>query len=568
MLFILSNLLCLCVFIVGLLITFHDHSWMHHVFTYLSYYIIFALCVAWVASLVSLYRYKQSNALTFMRRHWKGILASFLLTSVVFVSVPKYFRVLSDETNLLSVAKSMTYNKHVENITEGRWYYEMFWPTPNAGTEKRPFLFPFCVSLMHTFLGYHVENVFILNYFALWAMLFLLYIAVQSALGDLWAASGIILVMAQPLISLSATSGSFEIFNFLFIIACFLALRCFLNDPCHKTFITLVLTLIMLANVRYESILFLVITVSILAIAGHIKPKFFSQSFLYGLASFFLLPLIWQRVLLASESDPNLIGGSWIKAFRLENAWQNIVLFFKYILEPSGQLGYAGVVNIAGILALVLLGIFVIVRKDLRKNTLLLLLSCVTSLAALFAIVIFYQGGINDHPLNGRFYIPVLVPISIAPVYFFASILKDKKKWGIAGLIGSLMVFAFYHPVAVEDRLTNTLMIIREYRHVDDFLKKNADKNALIIWGRPGELIVSDHGAISYSTANEQVDTVLGQFKNHLYSKIYVIQSIAYSNNTPFKDNVIDPRYQLETVEELQITGEYFYRISRVKVPE
>jgi len=576
---LLLNLIFFSIFLSTLLITSLFRSWMHNAFTNLSYYIILGLTATWAASLINLYRYKQSNAFAFIRRHWKGILASFLLTTVVFVSVPKYFRVLSDETNLLSVAKSMTYDKHVDNITEGRWYYEMFWPTPTTGLEKRPFLFPFFTSLVHTLLGYHVENVFILNYFALWAMLFLLYMVVQTSLGDLWALSGIILVMAQPFISLSATSGSYEIFNFLFIMASFLALRCFLKDTSHKTFIPLVLTLIMLANVRYESIIFLVVTISIISIAGYVKPKFFLQSFSYGLASLFLLPWIWQRILLASEADPNLVKGSWIYSFGLGNVQHNITPFFKYILQTSGQLGYAGVVNIVGILAIV--GLVVLVslrasasvrkedrakRSNLFKNELVLLICSATSLVLLFVIVISYH--YDDHPLNGRFYIPVLIPISIAPVYFFAQVLKDKQKAAVAVLIGSLIAFAFYHPIAVEDRLSNTLMIIREYRYVDAFLKKNADKNALIICGRPGQLIVSNYGAISYSTANRQVDMILEQFKNHLYSKIYVIQSIAYASKAPLNDNVINPRYQLDTVDQLQITGGYFFRISQVKAPE
>ena len=571
---ILTNVLGFCVFAVVLLLTFHDKAWMHNAFTYFSYYIVLALCAVWALSLIDLFRYKQSNGFRFLQQYWKGILISFLLASVVFVSVPKYFRVLSDETNLLSVAKSMTYSKNVQNITEGRWYYEMFWATPTTGTEKRPFLFPFFTSLVHNLLGYHVENVFILNYFALWAMLFLLFIAIQSSLGDLWAACGLILVVAQPVIDLSATSASFEIFNFLFIIASFLALRGFLNDPQHKTFIALVMTLIMLANVRYESILFLVIVLVVLGVTGRIKPKFFTQSFNYALAMFFLLPLIWQRVLLASESDSNLVGGSWVKAFSFENAQHNILLFFQYILQPSGQLGYAGVVNIAGIVALVLLGLQVLFKKVTsslsapRNDTAQILLICSsTSLLVLFLIVIFYQGGINDHPLNGRFYIPILVAFSIAPIYFFANLFKDKQKLLAPVFIGCLVAFGFYHPVAVEDRLTNTLIIIREYKYVESFLKKNADKNTLVIWGRPGELIVSNYGAISYGTANQEVDTILGQFKNHLYSRIYAIQSIAYSNNAPLSDNVIDPRYKLDTIDQLQITGEYYFRISSVQVP-
>jgi len=316
---IILNFLFLGIFIGILLVTFHDHSWMQKAFTYSTYYIIFALTVIWLISLINLCRNRQFNLLVFVRQHWKGLLASFLLASIIFISVPKYFRVLSDETNLLSVSKSMTYYKNVENITEGRWYYEVFWPTPTTGIEKRPFLFPFFTSLLHVFLGYRVENVFILNFFAFWVMLFLLYIATFYSLGALGAISALILVGAQPIIALSATSGSFEIFNFLFIIASFLALKGFLNDPKHNTFIVLVLTLVMLANIRYESVIFFIMTMVVLLSTGYIKPRFFSQSFLYGLSFLFFLPLIWQRVLLISGSDPNLVDGSWIKAFRFEN---------------------------------------------------------------------------------------------------------------------------------------------------------------------------------------------------------------------------------------------------------
>ena len=111
-------------------------------------------------------------------------------------------------------------------------------------------------------------------------------------------------------------------------------------------------------------------------------------------------------------------------------------------------------------------------------------------------------------------------------------------------------------------------MIIREFRYVDDFLKKNADKNSLIISGRPGQLVVYNYGSISYNTANHDAANILTQYKNHLFSTIYAVQSISYSTKNPLPDNMIDSRYQLEPVSELQIIGSYFFRISKVKIPE
>jgi len=460
----------------------------------------------------------------------------------------------------------MTFNKTVDNVTEGKWYYEMFWPNVSS-TEKRPFLFPFFTSLMHSVFGYRVENVFILNYFVLWASLFLLYLLIRFYLGELLAFSSLVLVLSQPIISLSATSASFELFNLLFIIASFLSLRYFLSSPDSKSCTVLILNLIMLANVRYESAIFFVIIMLIVLIAGYLKPKFLTQSVVYGLSSLYFLPLIWQRIIMLTIPDPNVKGGSWLNYFNWKNLLHNTDIFVKSSLGFNNQLGYAGTLNILGFLALLFCIVLLMARlKESKNEDQNIFLACVIAgILASFFIVNLY--GADPHPMNGRFYLPELVVFSILPIFSLINILKSTNKLAVFIFIGALCFFAYYHPVAVEDRLTNNLMIVREFKFVDGFLKKYADKNALIICGRPGQIIVFNHGAISYASANHDVSTILQQYKNHLFSSIYVIQSISYTTKSPLADNVLNPRYQLETVDELQITGAYFFRISKVQNP-
>jgi len=556
---------CFCLFAAALIITIPHRPLMHGVFTYGSYYIILCMTIAWGLCLVDLYNAQHGSALRFIQQHWKGLLASFLLASIVFISVPKSFRVLNDETNLLSVSKSMTFYKNVENMTEGRYYYDIFWPSESTGTEKRPFLFQFFTSLLHTFFGYRVLNAFILNYFVLWAMLFLIYLCIYTSLDFLFVLAGMVLIISQPFIALSATSASFEVFNFTFILASFVALKNFLKTPTAIAFSALVMTLTMLAHVRYESILFFIITMLVLVISGKVKIEYFNKSWALGLVPLFILPLIWQRVLLINEPDPNLTQGSWLHAFSLGHAKENIVLFMKYIFDVSGSLGYAGCVNIINVLAAVVL-LVITLRKDWPlDNKKLITWSCAgIGLFALFILVLFYQGGINDHPLNGRFYIPVIASLCLVPVYLVVVLSKNNKKAATVTLGLALAAFAYYHPVAMEDNLCSTLVINREYRYVNEFLERHAQEDSLIIWGTPGQLIVSNRGAISYQTANNDVDNVLQQIKNHLYSNVFVIQAIYYNTKQPFPDNVLDARYQLQTLEERQISGKYFYRISRI----
>lgn len=566
---LIVNISSFLVFLGVLIWTVVHPAHMRQAFWYSSYYIILTLAAAWVFVLIDLWHREKVNVPGFIKTNWKGLLCSLVLASVVFISVPKYFRVLSDETNLLSVAKSMTFYKHVHNVTDGRRYYEMFWPETPSSIEKRPFVFPFFTSLMHTLFGYRTANVFILNFFVFWAVLFILYRLMSSALGGRLVFAGLILVITQPMIVLSATSASYELFNFLFVLISFVSLRYFLRNLDSRSFFLLILNLTMLANIRYESVLFLVIVLAVLGIGKQLRLEFLKQSPAYAVIPFFFLPWVWQRILMLGEADSNLAGGSWVKSFRFENASQNVGVFFKYILSFNGELGYAGVISLIGLLAgfYFLVDFLVGENQNKPRGPKTLWIVSLTSIAVLFMVSLFYQGGINDHPMNGRLYILILVVLSVLPVFFLADIVKDKNRIAVPVLMFSLGCFVFYHPIAVEDRLSNTLFIIREYRFVDDFLKKNADKNTLVICGRPGQLIVDNYGAISYEAANQDVDAVLQQHQNHLFSAVYAIQSISYQTRSPLPDNVIDPRYQLEPVAESQMTGDYFFRISKVKVP-
>ena len=307
---------------------------------------------------------------------------------------------------------------------------------------------------------------------------------------------------------------------------------------------------------------------AILLLCKKIKFQFFKESAWFALTPLFFLSLIWQRMLMLKESDSNLTGGSWINAFSLKNGVVNIGLFFKYVFSIDGQLGYAGLINIFGFIALFGCIILILIKlnklSDANQN---IFLSCLfTSVFSVFCIILLYQGGINDHPLNGRMYIPVLVVLSLLPLFALHGLFTLMKWSQIPVLIAALVAFVFYHPVAVEDKLTNNLMITREYRFVDNFLKRQPDKNILVICGRPGQLIVSNYGAVYYWTANKNVDEILEQYKNHLFKDIYVVQSISYATLSPLPDNVLNERYRLEPVEELMIVGSYFFRISHVKI--
>jgi hypothetical protein len=532
---------------------------MESVFYNCSYYIVLALVLLWLFLLLRLWREKNPNLRTFFTRHGKAIAFSFLLTAITFISVTKSLRILSDETNFLSVSNSMTFEKKTRNLIEGIYHYERFVPY-SWSVEKRPLLFPFFTSIIHTLTGQRAENVFVLNFAALWGALFLLYMLIRFYLSEISAYAALILVISQPMVALCATSGGMETLNLFFLAACFLILQYFLMAPSALLFSILVINLTMLSNVRYESGLFMFMILCLLGVRGYVKIDYLRLKWLAFLP-FFFLSWILQRILTVNDSD--IPGGTWSNAFRLDFIYKNIIEFGRCVFNLYGDPGFAGLVNIIGAIAtLWLIFIFITNFNLFLKERQSFILILIISLFASFIVPLSYHDSISHHPLNGRFYLPVLTLFSILPVFILAQFIKETKHWVL--LVIAIFIFLYYHPVAIQDNLTKNLFIYREQGFVEEFLKKNADKNALIILGRPGQLVATRRGAIYFHTANKDVKNILQQHKNHLYSAIYVVQPIAYQGWKPMDYSVIDSRYNLKPMSELQINGEYFFRISKV----
>src|ERR1035437_8834519 len=87
-----------------------------------------------------------------VRKHWKIALAGFAGASVVFLSTDIGFKVLSDETNLLSVANMLTVFGKASNTEMWQFYYHNFHAL-DVSVPSRPILFPILISLVEMVVG-------------------------------------------------------------------------------------------------------------------------------------------------------------------------------------------------------------------------------------------------------------------------------------------------------------------------------------------------------------------------------------------------------------------------------
>ena len=531
--------------------------------SYAGYYAMLLLFVLWVITLVQCAASRKFDFRAALRSCTPALIACLILTSVIFVSAGPRFRVLSDETNLASVAKSMLYEKRADNVTMGLWYYDMFFPLVRI-VEKRPLMFPFLTHIFHTILGYHVENVFILNFFALFALFFLVYNMIHKRFGHVWAVSAIILMASQPILAQCATSGGFELMAVLFAVISYVSLKWFLSERSALSFRLLWVNLLMLANIRYEGVMPLALVIIALACFRCIKTDFFRgwMSAIYSCAALIFLPTFWQKLLVP---DPYSIDIPGAPPFSIAKLVTHNIDFLKTLADHSFRGPYNTILDLIGFA-----GIFYFIyrflakREEAFKGQRLLSYISAICIAAYWILITAYDPAFIDHPSTYRYYLLFFTLLPLSALMLASRLGIFVRKGGYL-LMLSALIFLLYHPASVEDRFSRYSFWPREYRFMMGVITKEAakDRGFVVIYAKPGQLTASNYGAVNFKYANTHRQIGFN-LKSYLYSNIFVVQAILYDTMEPAEECRLDERFVLEKLAERQLNEKKFIRISKV----
>ena len=550
----------LTAFAVLLFVSLTIKDAMHALFTKWSYYFILFMLLTW-GTYIAIFLNKSSFAAgLFLARSKKGIIMALILTAITFLSVKPEFRVLSDETNLVSISKSFSENRSAVNVTMGKYYYDDYNSLATV-VPKRPLVFPFLANILHTIFGYSVNNLYILNAMILFIFLCMTYMVSNRFLDENSALSSQFFVASVPIVAFSSTSAGFDMLSTLFFFLSLISLFLFMKHRLPEYFSVLWLNLLVFSNIRYESFIFFIVIMVGLLIFGYIRIELVkSTKNVIALTPLFFLPFYWQSVLSqgkfeAPPGTPVLGIGHFMNHTKTFLAKQ---LDFSFFLPYS---------NILHILAFVLLAgfLFEVARKKIsfeRDYQMHFAIFLLGALSLNLVIFLSHFLGNYDHPANARFFLVFAIACSLSPVF-----MKTFKRDIVDGKILlplSVAVFLIYHPLAVEGRFMNQLTLPRDARMSYDFLEKAGEKNVMVIVDRPGQFTVFNYGAISFAHANSNKKIFINELERRLFSNIYVFQRITYHNGEPAKDYKLDSDYVLETVEEMQLTATEYLRISRV----
>ncbi len=528
-----------------------------------SFYIILFSVLLWAYYVIAALMESDPSVKAFFKENARGLLFSILAAAVIFASVDLSFKTLSDETNLLSVSHSMSFGHKAYNVTLGKFYYGNFNPIDQP-IPTRPLMFPFFTSVVTSAIGFHWYNPFVANFVALASLYFLLFAVARRFTDEVSAFAAVIFAASYPVISVYAVSGGFDLCSAFFFFLSFTMLYHYVSSPAPSKFAMLWTTLVVFANIRYESLLIFALVMGALVVFRYVDWNTIKRSAAPLAATpLIFLPFLWQRILTAGNTYESPPG---VAPFSVGNFLEHLKEFAVSQFDFKFFLPYSNVLNFFCLGAIVYLAYLFVRGDELRssKPQKHFVAIFAASFVTLNALYLTHFMGKYSHPTQARFFIVFAVVCAASPV-----LLKAARPGLFSGktlAAFAVALFVAYHPVAVENRFISTLELYREIKGQMAFLKTVHNKNILIVYDRPGTYASMGLGACDFNFANGNRDGLLNELKRHLFTEIYVFQKIDYGTQSPLQEDKLDPEFHLETLNELQVTGGNFLRISRVKL--
>ncbi len=539
-----------------------DVTTAQQLFINTTYYFLMATVLCWAGVYLHAARdLPRAAVVSWVKDNWPGLVIAFAVTIVAANAVEPALRVLSDEANLLGTSKNLFASKTATFTVSGKNYYDSYWDI-DVAIDRRPTLFPFLVSLVHTVCGYSYKNVFLFNLLVLPAFLLVSYRLAKSLGGGTFAIVASLLVAAHPITLISVRSGGFDFFAGFFALLVVKSLFDYAEDQAPAKLAMLWMNLCLFAEIRYETALFIPPVLGLLLLFkllswSTLRP----YAFVYALTPAYFLPRIWQAILRGNvpEQEPGTV------TFSVANFVHNAHEYFEPILSPF----QAHPAHCASLIALGVVGCLTWLRwmvgrvrdGDWRAPRLRFAIFVAVWLLVQAIISFTYVWGRAQYPSSARLVIAFDTFFSFAAAWLVSSALARWRPFIAISLAAATL--ATQLPVASQHRMQNRLTQTRESRTTWRFFESLGEKRILIVTDRPNHFTIMDYGAMSFEAAKRD-PYIFTAFARRLFYDIYVIQQIKLSTQEPLPGYDIWPDRKLDPVLEFQNDADVLVRVSRL----
>lgn len=539
-----------------------------------GYYYIAAVFAWWVIAAVGMARGLGARRLFRVRERlrWRNrgawALIAFLF-AVALVTVPRDYKILFDEAVIQSTAFSMHQAREVA-ASHRMYEVEGVFSSFQAYLDKRPFFFPFLVSLAHDLTGYREQNAFLINLALFPAVLALMYSLARSFSGRAGGRLALASLGTFSLLAINANGAGLEMLNLTMVLLVIFAGRLYLAKPDDRSLSFLVLSAVLLANTRYESAIY-VGCVAILVLEGWrragrviLPPEALAAPLL-------LVPYGWHSVYLSSMPKLWELREGTESRFSFQFLEQNLASAWEYFSHVGTSMANSIWLSMAGLGSALGLAIWYWRRRPVwtswSAGAAALAICSLGVLANVALLMAYYWGDLSD-PVVSRLSLPLhaLLALLIAAAYgrLPAAI---RQRVAVVGVLAALLVYLAWG-VRLNPRLNLLNGMEQASRWEKRFLEERGPARRLIVTDK-SPLLWFAHGVPSVVPRRLalRAEGAVFHLARRTFDEILVTQTLSPASGPGEyfipDEHRMSERFELETIG-LHRVGTRLHRISRI----
>lgn len=506
-------------------------------------------------------------------RRWIGA-ALFALCAAAFLHVHEKHevKIVADEVVLQLTAKQMHFNRSADVTVRGYEHSGSFWPFQSY-VDKRPLLFPFLVATMHDLTGYHVQNVFIVNA-AISLGFVILCMLIGSRFGGLHGGiSAILLAISLPLLAQSACGAGFDLLNAtMILVSVWLGLR-YAEKDTPERLSAFVMSGVMLAQVRYESALF-VLPVGLGVAYMWWRRREIQLPWAVLCAPFLLVLIPLQlNVFKLNEAAWQLSDVQGAKSpFGFVYFYENIGHALNFMLCCDGSQPNSILLALVGIGA-----VGFITLTYVKEGGSILRGQPVSAMYAAFIVALMlhtvfmlcYFWGKWDDPIIRRLSLPTHILFILAAIYILPRFFYSRRGWNWAIIVSIAYLLLFTIPSEAKHLYSQDGLAARTTSWVEEKLARLGEESALGIDKTSGlSWYLYNKSNVTPLVIAGRPEAFYFHFKNRTFSHYYIVQRVAPDLATGQRMLGVDEEFggalKLELIEERAFAPLYLVRFSRI----
>jgi hypothetical protein len=502
---------------------------------------------------------------------WASVAVVGLGGTVLLVHEAFGFKIVMDELMLAGTSMSMHFERTVLTPFRGNNIHGAF-VIVEGMMDKRPLFFPFLVSILHDLTGYRPENAFFLNGLLTFVLLFLVNAAGRMLSGRLAGWIGVALCAGLPLLGQNATGGGFEVLNLVMIMATLLLGARLIERRDDASFTAFVYSGLLMAQVRYESPVFLI------PVAGIVLWVWFREG-----RAILPWPVIVAPVLMIHCALHNRIFDTRSSAWQLQskpgythpfslsyipdNTAHALGFFFNTkITDQPNSLVLSALGSVA-ILFMVLLVVKRLRSLGSEPPVSVATVFFTAGFAAQLGLMMCYFWGHFDDPVIRRLSLPAHLWMVVAVM----AVLQQFPRPAVGRVILGIAVLAAMVqgvPSMAAHAYSQEYLAGLETAWRRKFIADHPQKDYLMIDNDSILWVVHQVSATPVDAALKRRDSLVFFMRNRAFSDIYVFQRFMIDPDTGKKTlrdgDSVGPSYVLEPVREESLALLTLTRISRI----